>query len=86
MFYEMRERIPVGLSMPKAFIIRIDEERGDIPRSRYVLGLAEKALRSENSSIKKSLRTASEVGLEEQSAKIEPKTPIVERSESSHEK
>ena len=76
MFYEMRERIPVGLSMPKAFIIRIDEERGDIPRSRYVLGLAEKALRSENSSIKKSLRTASEVGLEEQSAKSSQKHPL----------
>jgi hypothetical protein len=40
----MQERIPVGLSMPKTFITRIDSERGDIPRSRYVLRLIEEGI------------------------------------------
>lgn len=37
----MQERIPVGLSMPRTFITKIDSERGDIPRSRYVIRLIE---------------------------------------------
>ncbi len=33
---------PIGISLPKEFMQKIDVERGDIPRSRYVLRILEK--------------------------------------------
>jgi hypothetical protein len=32
----------IGISLPKEFMKRIDGERGDIPRSKYVLRILEK--------------------------------------------
>jgi len=40
----MQSKIAVGISLPKTVISRIDIERGDISRSRYVLRLIEKTL------------------------------------------
>jgi hypothetical protein len=37
----MQQRVPVGISMPRKFIIWIDSERGDVPRSRYIQKLIE---------------------------------------------
>lgn len=38
----MKRIIGVGISLPKEFMEKIDVDRGDIPRSRYVLRLLEK--------------------------------------------
>ncbi len=82
----MKNTVVSGISIKRELLQRIDLERGDISRSRYLSRLVEQVLRSNNSSLKKSLQTASKVGPEEQSAKIEPKTPIMERSDSGHDK
>jgi hypothetical protein len=42
----MQSTIAVGISLPKEIITKIDSERGDIPRSRYLLRLLEKMYRS----------------------------------------
>jgi len=34
----------ITISIPKELIEKLDEKRGDIPRSRYVTGLIKKAL------------------------------------------
>ncbi|CAN5147328.1 hypothetical protein BH18THE2_BH18THE2_35790 [soil metagenome] len=41
----MQRKIPVGISFPKDIVSKIDNERGDIPRSRYLLRIVEKKLR-----------------------------------------
>jgi hypothetical protein len=38
----MQNTIGVGVSMPKNIVSKIDAERGDVPRSRYLLRLLEK--------------------------------------------
>jgi hypothetical protein len=38
----MQDSFAVGISLPKYMIKKIDTERGDIPRSRYVLRILEK--------------------------------------------
>jgi hypothetical protein len=38
----MKRYISTGLSLPKELIERIDAERGDIPRSRFLLRILEK--------------------------------------------
>jgi hypothetical protein len=38
----MQYYISVGISLPKKIVTKIDYERGDIPRSRYVLRIIEK--------------------------------------------
>lgn len=38
----MQDSFAVGISLPKSLIKKIDDERGDIPRSRYVLRMLEK--------------------------------------------
>lgn len=43
----MTEVILVGISFPKNILTRIDYERGDVPRSRYLLRVLENALQSE---------------------------------------
>ena len=37
----MRHSIPIGISLPKEMMSRIDTERGDISRSRFLLRLIE---------------------------------------------
>jgi hypothetical protein len=37
----MRHSIPIGISLPKEIMSRIDTERGDISRSRFLLRLIE---------------------------------------------
>ena len=39
----MKKFKTTGLSLPEEFLERIDRERGDVPRSRYVLRLIEKS-------------------------------------------
>lgn len=38
----MRKFRPIGLSVPIAFLEKIDEVRGDVPRSRYIQRLLQK--------------------------------------------
>ena len=37
----MQTSIAVGISLPKKIVMKIDHDRGDIPRSRYVLRILE---------------------------------------------
>jgi hypothetical protein len=41
-FVNMQSSLAVGISLPKEIVSRIDTERGDIPRSRYLLRLLER--------------------------------------------
>jgi hypothetical protein len=43
----MQKIISVGISFPKNILAKIDSERGDVPRSRYLLRVLENALQSE---------------------------------------
>lgn len=38
----MQNSISMGISFPKKVIEKIDEERGDIPRSKYLLRIIER--------------------------------------------
>ncbi len=38
----MQRSIAIGISLPKKVMEKIDVDRGDIPRSRYVLRILEK--------------------------------------------
>lgn len=38
---KLQDKIPIGISFPKEVISRIDNERGDVPRSRYILRIVE---------------------------------------------
>ena len=44
----MTEVIPFGISFPKKILTRIDSERGDVPRSRYLLRVKENTLQSKD--------------------------------------
>jgi metal-responsive CopG/Arc/MetJ family transcriptional regulator len=37
-------RVPVGVSLPQSIVDQIDEERGLVPRSAYIVMLLEKVL------------------------------------------
>lgn len=37
-----KQYIPVGISFPKGILERIDKERGDVSRSRFILRILEK--------------------------------------------
>lgn len=39
---DMQQSIAVGISLPKEIMSKIDSERGDVPRSRYLLRIVEK--------------------------------------------
>ena len=41
----MQKSKGIGISLPKEFMQKIDVERGDVPRSRYVLRILEKQYR-----------------------------------------
>ncbi len=53
----MQSTIAVGISLPKEIITKIDSERGDIPRSRYLLRLLEKMYKSNKNGEKLSVNT-----------------------------
>ena len=38
----MQSSIGIGISLPTEFMEKIDTDRGDVPRSRYVLRILEK--------------------------------------------
>ncbi len=44
----MIDVISVGISFPKKILTRIDSERGDVPRSRYLLRVIENLLQSKD--------------------------------------
>ena len=48
-----------GISIPESIISIINEKRGDVNRSRYILRLLEKALPSEVSSFNQKVAAAS---------------------------
>lgn len=39
---EQYKKIPFGISLPKKLLDSIDQERGDVSRSRFILRLLEK--------------------------------------------
>jgi hypothetical protein len=47
----MQTKIGVGVSMPRKMISKIDAERGDISRSRFLLRLLEKVYTNTSSTI-----------------------------------
>lgn len=49
----MRNYTTTGLSLPQKWMERIDIERGDISRSRYVLRILEKAYGIDEKAVKK---------------------------------
>jgi hypothetical protein len=89
----MQYTIAVGISFPKKIMAKIDSERGDIPRSRFLLRLLEHrytntAVRMENNKaqnkIRKPLQTDSRVGRSvSQSATGSMKSAL--ESDSTHE-
>ena len=51
LFLFMQKIIAVGISLPKKIVERIDNDRQDVPRSRYVLRLLENSYLRKNSKI-----------------------------------
>ena len=47
----MQQSIAVGISLPRKIVERIDKDRQDVPRSRYVLRLLENSYLKKNSKI-----------------------------------
>jgi metal-responsive CopG/Arc/MetJ family transcriptional regulator len=56
----LSKSIATGLSLPAELYIRIEAERGDISRSRYLLRLLEKALNEETDTNKTEANKAAE--------------------------
>jgi hypothetical protein len=46
----VQSKIAVGISLPKEIVTKIDSERGDVSRSRYLLRIVEKLYRRQTSS------------------------------------
>ena len=44
----MAVNVPIAISWPKDMISKIDSQRGDIPRSKYLLRMVEKTLETIN--------------------------------------
>lgn len=69
--------VPIGISLPREIIHRIDLDRKDIPRSRYMLRLIEKAYADENRIImKEPTQTGSRLGTSSQSAVVDIGTAL----------
>jgi metal-responsive CopG/Arc/MetJ family transcriptional regulator len=49
----MLDKISIGISFPKEIVSKIDTERGDISRSRYLLRIVEKKLERSETEEKK---------------------------------
>lgn len=39
----MKDIVPLGITLPREIVQKIDNDRGDIPRSRFLLRLVERA-------------------------------------------
>ena len=39
----MKDIIPLGITLPREIVRKIDNDRGDVPRSRFLLRLVERA-------------------------------------------
>ena len=50
-FVIMQKTKGIGISLPKEFMERIDGDRGDIPRSKYVLRILEKQYTTEGKKV-----------------------------------
>jgi len=71
------ESIPVGVSLPREIIHKIDLDRKDISRSRYLLRLIKRAYEVENQVVmKKPRQTGSRVGTSGQSAVVDIETAL----------
>jgi metal-responsive CopG/Arc/MetJ family transcriptional regulator len=44
----MQKSVAIGVSLTKEILAKIDTERGDVSRSRYILRLIEKNVRDNN--------------------------------------
>jgi metal-responsive CopG/Arc/MetJ family transcriptional regulator len=42
---EVDHKVPVGVSLPQSMIQQIDQERGQVPRSAYILNILTKAFK-----------------------------------------
>lgn len=49
----MQSFIAVGISLPREIVDKIDLERGDVPRSRFVLRILERTYSANNDKIRK---------------------------------
>jgi hypothetical protein len=47
----MRTHLVLGISLPRQIIGQIDSERGDVPRSRYMLRIIEKRYAQERKKV-----------------------------------
>jgi hypothetical protein len=47
----MRSHLVLGISLPRQIIGQIDSERGDVPRSRYMLRILEKRYTQERKKV-----------------------------------
>ena len=75
----MQKSIAVGISFPKRIMTRIDVERGDIPRSKYILRIIQKnyAFLEDLNKNKRLQQIASRVGSpSSQSAIVDTKTTL----------
>jgi metal-responsive CopG/Arc/MetJ family transcriptional regulator len=43
--------VKLGITLPKSIILKIDQKRGDIPRSRYIRRAVERYLGSERKKV-----------------------------------
>ena len=48
--YVQKQSLPIGISLPEELIERIDSERGDVNRSRFILRLIELGLKTKDGS------------------------------------
>ena len=48
----MKKFAPTGLSLPMKLMNEIDGQRGDVPRSRYILKLIQKAMNTDDDVLK----------------------------------
>ena len=48
---KMDMTVKLGITLPKSVILKIDQKRGDIPRSRYIQRAVERYLGSSNKDI-----------------------------------
>ena len=74
----MKNTIAVGISIPKKIMMQIDEQRGDVPRSKYILRIIQgriHPLANLNTKARKqsAVQTASEVHKSSQSVSDDTK-------------
>jgi hypothetical protein len=73
----INESIPVGISLPREVISRIDLDRKDISRSKYMLRLIQKAYGEKNQfTMKKNMQTDLRVAHSGQSGVVNTETAL----------